>query len=564
MKTANRILIIFTLLSLPIFCPAQTIHEAAESGNFELVKKLVAQNSDRLNSTDGPQGRTPLHCAIRGKKYEIAMWLIDLGADVNAKDQNGASVLNYASYWGLKDIVILLMNKGAVVKEDISKYKYTPLQMAVMGNNVDIAKILIDNGVVANSEAGVPSILIATGRQYLEMTKLLLDSGADPNTRHPLNNNTSLHSAAAAGNVELIKLFLSAGADVSLKNNQGKSALRIATDCGQINAFDSLLNPKNIDINETDTEFGMTLLHAAAICGSTGIIQLLIRRGANVSAKDYAGNTPLYYAAKYGHKSSADLLVSAGASSDKLIENYGYSKVLHNELKDREAHIWYLGHCGWAVKTRTKLLIFDYWNYDVEPTEPVLANGHINTEEISGLDVYVFVSHAHYDHFDKIILEWEKSVPEIKYIFGWDEYEDKYTNFNWTRGTKIIDDVEITYINSDLDKEGAFFVSVDGLKIYHGGDYYFSETDSGNLKFLEDNYVKADIAFIECGFENIAETTIYALNPSVMFSMHFRHAEQRYKDFASKVGNKYPGTQFISTENRGDNFHYHNGKMGKE
>ena len=559
MKSIRIYIPVILLFTWSIY--AQTIHDAAESGNLDLVKKIVKENLQLLNDNTGAEGRYPLHCAIRGKQVEVAKWLIEQGADIEAKTINGSSALSYAAYWGMTDIVLQLIDKGAKLKDDVTNSGFTPLQMAVMQNNIDITKILLDKGTDINSKGGIPALLLAVRREDLSMVELLLDAGADPNTRNPNSNSTPILSAVASGNVNLIKLLLAAGADVSLTNNQGKSAIRIASEYGQVNAVQYLLNNKNIDVNETDTSHGQTPLHAASICGSAGIVKLLLTYNADINAKGNAGNTPLYYAVKYGHKNVADLLIAAGAEAKNLSENYGYTNILRKSINNGEAYIWYLGHCGFAVKTKTKLLIFDYWNYDIDPAEPLLANGHVIPGEMAGLDVCVFVSHAHHDHFDKTILEWEKSLSNIKYIFGWDEYDNKYANFSWTRGTKIIDDVEITYIPSDLEEEGAFFVAVDGLRIYHGGDYFYREVDSGNLQFLSDKYGKADIVFVECGFEHIAENSISILNPSIMFPMHWRHSEMRYKTFADKVKDKYSNTRFICAENRGDNYFYSFGKI---
>ena len=54
------------------------------------------------------------------------------------------------------------------------------------------------------------------------------------------------------------------------------------------------------------------------------------------------------------------------------------------------------------------------------PAHPALSNGWINSDEIKDLDVVVFVSHSHADHFDEVIRTWEKTVRNIQYVYGWD------------------------------------------------------------------------------------------------------------------------------------------------
>ena len=57
---------------------------------------------------------------------------------------------------------------------------------------------------------------------------------------------------------------------------------------------------------------------------------------------------------------------------------------LGEPLAAGQAVVWYLGHSGWAVKTRNHLLVFDYWKSDAAPDEPALANGAIQPAGAGG------------------------------------------------------------------------------------------------------------------------------------------------------------------------------------
>ncbi|MCK7537944.1 MAG: hypothetical protein MZV63_46820 [Marinilabiliales bacterium] len=98
-----------------------------------------------------------------------------------------------------------------------------------------------------------------------------------------------------------------------------------------------------------------------------------------------------------------------------------------NGPSNPEGDVWYLGHYGYAVKTENKLLIFDYVKKPMprgrsrpspSPTRPVQRLDQ--SREINDLDVVVFVSHNHSDHYDEVIRTWEKTVKKIQYVFGWD------------------------------------------------------------------------------------------------------------------------------------------------
>jgi hypothetical protein len=113
----------------------------------------------------------------------------------------------------------------------------------------------------------------------------------------------------------------------------------------------------------------------------------------------------------------ACFLKSEGGKTDENAENFGHFPLLKKDLQSGEAVIWYLGHAGWAVKTKKTLLIFDYWERG-RSDQPSLANGHINPEEVKDLDVYVFISHVYDDHYDEIIFDLENTIDRLTYVFG--------------------------------------------------------------------------------------------------------------------------------------------------
>lgn len=70
---------------------------------------------------------------------------------------------------------------------------------------------------------------------------------------------------------------------------------------------------------EAVDENGNTLLHVAVQQGLKGISKLLLRRMANINAKNHAGNTPLHYAFEYNFDALGEYLISKGA--DPTIQN---------------------------------------------------------------------------------------------------------------------------------------------------------------------------------------------------------------------------------------------------
>ena len=252
---------------------------------------------------------------------------------------------------------------------------------------------------------------------------------------------------------------------------------------------------------------------------------------------------------------------------------------LKEALNDGEAYIWYLGHAGWAVKTKNHLFIFDYvWvpRSSAIPENPSLSDGYIDPVEIKDCSVFVFVSHSHGDHFDPAIFGWERFVENIWYIFGWKA--DKNPRYHYlTEPKKMtqIDGVEIFNINHAFDgiPEGAFLVKKDGLVIFHSGDHGCTEDNLNplfktNIDYLAQQEDRIDIAFIsQFGRRGGGEVnrgdlyTIEKLRPKITFPMHQGGGERFYKKFAQEAQQKGAKTEVVCAERQGDRFFYRRGKI---
>lgn len=92
---------------------SDALHKAAERGDLDEIKKLLAANAD-INSQDGKDGETPLLRAITRSQTEAAKLLIESGADVNlGRKRDGQTPLEMAESRERTEIVALLKAKGA-------------------------------------------------------------------------------------------------------------------------------------------------------------------------------------------------------------------------------------------------------------------------------------------------------------------------------------------------------------------------------------------------------------------------------------------------------------------
>jgi ankyrin repeat protein len=173
-----------------------SIHKAAREGNIEAVKQHLAAGAD-VNVKDN-MVRTPLHRASTRGHKEIVELLITKGADVNVKDNDGFNPLLGAVIGDYKEVVILLIAKGADV--NITALGETPLDWAIIGGENEIADLLRKHG----------------------------------------GKHGTIHGAARGGDIEAVKEFLAAGADVNAKGNFGKTPLDHAIKYNQSEIIDLL------------------------------------------------------------------------------------------------------------------------------------------------------------------------------------------------------------------------------------------------------------------------------------------------------------------------------------
>jgi L-ascorbate metabolism protein UlaG (beta-lactamase superfamily) len=307
--------------------------------------------------------------------------------------------------------------------------------------------------------------------------------------------------------------------------------------------------------------------------GYEDIAEILVDNGAPLEQKDSAGSTPAELAARYGHQGIVDMLVAKGADGKGSADRSGML-ASQGDLAEGEAVIWYLGHSGWAIKTRDHLLVFDYFNQGRDPAEPGLCNGHILPSELRGENVTVFATHEHRDHYDPLIFGWREDLPNVTYVLGCQP--DDATGYEYTgpREERRINGMTVTTIESN-DTGAGFFIQVDGLAIFHAGDHAnrqrdFSGPYKAEIDFLAARGQVPDIAFMPisgCGFgdqEAVKMGVHYAietLKPRVFFPMHAGGAEHRYREFIADCKNNFPQTQMRAADARGDHFRYRDGRI---
>jgi ankyrin repeat protein len=124
---------------------------AARKGEIRTIQKLI-ENGALLNGRD-QNGWTALHRAAFKGRIEAARLLIDRGIDINAKDEDGYAALHCAVESGQIDVIEMLVKKGADVEARTNK-GVCALQIAESLHYVGITRVLTHGGSASGLAAG--------------------------------------------------------------------------------------------------------------------------------------------------------------------------------------------------------------------------------------------------------------------------------------------------------------------------------------------------------------------------------------------------------------------------
>jgi L-ascorbate metabolism protein UlaG (beta-lactamase superfamily) len=138
------------------------------------------------------------------------------------------------------------------------------------------------------------------------------------------------------------------------------------------------------------------------------------------------------------------------------------------------------------------------------------------------------------------------------YIFGWNAGKGERTiDMPAPRATKALGAMEIFTVNCEHNDvpEVAYLVKVDGLSIYHSGDYTGPlDTYQDDMAYLLKKAGQIDLAFI--GKFQQAES----LKPRVVFPIHGYNREYIYGALARQAAERKLPSRVILPENKGDRF----------
>ncbi len=184
--------------------------KAAEENSVEQLRRAV-ENGVPVDSRDS-WGRTALLIATYHNSLEAARFLIGAGADVNAKDNRQDSPYLYAGAEGRLDILKMTIAAGADLAST-NRYGGTALTPAAHHGHVEVVRYLLTTDVDIDqiNHLGWTALLEAVilgdgGPSYQRIVTLLVDAGADTSIRDG-NGKTALDNAQARGYSAIIEIL---------------------------------------------------------------------------------------------------------------------------------------------------------------------------------------------------------------------------------------------------------------------------------------------------------------------------------------------------------------------
>lgn len=276
---------------------------AAAKGQIARMHALVAAGAD-INASDA-QGRTLLYIASEYGHAGLVKYLLDVGADLSIAAVDGTLPLEMAIAGRDQKTIIAIMRHITNLSNAVTA-DWQPLHYAAFSGNESVVNTLLDKfaadlhaakGLVNTEANGVTPLYLAASQGNAGIAEKLLTYHAEPNFMLA-NGSTALIAAAEAGHTETVKVLLAAQARVNHCAHRGATALMVAAQNDHAEVVKLLLLARaRMDVRLDD---GYTALHLAAMTGGAAATAALLQYGANPNVSASENITPAYIAAKLG------------------------------------------------------------------------------------------------------------------------------------------------------------------------------------------------------------------------------------------------------------------------
>ncbi|XP_064520304.1 2-5A-dependent ribonuclease isoform X1 [Pseudopipra pipra] len=271
------------------------LNAAVKNRKRELVLELLEKGAD-VNSKVGG-GWTPLQTAVQTGEVDLVRLLLEKGACLHARKDNGGTAFTEAGIMGDVEILKLLLDCGADINDPDSN-GFTAFMEAAWYGKEDALKFLYSKGAEVNlrrvtseekaklHEGGKTALMDACRKGHFSAVKILVqEMGADVNIRDNRDRNALIHALKKDSKkkpesvLAIVRFLLDHGVDVKSKDEWGKSALILAVEMESPELVKTLLEKDEMDIDDADEE-GNTALMVAVEKNDHNTAKVLCEKGA--------------------------------------------------------------------------------------------------------------------------------------------------------------------------------------------------------------------------------------------------------------------------------------------
>lgn len=275
---------VLVLLAFASVTPAAELHQAARSCDPGHMRELLSRHP-ALNEAD-EEGLTPLHVAIETRQTACVSLLLAAGADPQVRDRRGRTASD-AAFQQLPDltdpkaveewrVLVALVWKA---NQEKSKVPAGPmpwsLEYTANHSQAEATKMLLQLGANPNAAGtkGIAPLADAALKGDLEGVRILLLNGARLDTISPAGTQ-AIHDAALGGNPEVVRELAKHGANIDARSrDDGKTPLHFAAAMGRMKAVEALI-ALGADLTIKDSQ-GRTALDVAERAGLADVVTYL-------------------------------------------------------------------------------------------------------------------------------------------------------------------------------------------------------------------------------------------------------------------------------------------------
>lgn len=264
------------------------------------VIQLLVSNGADLSFRSKPGGDTALHsaCGYNPNAIQVARFLIDQGADLEAKDDYEKTPLFEAVARGDLDLIKFLVDAGAatsVISSDGSNLLHSAAESFTPPKELYTYLINLDiNADLRNKYGSTPLNEACQKGIPLDAIRVLVESGVDVNN---YGMGTPLHLLSTTEHAtESVDYLVSKGAKIDIVDEQGKQPIHWAAGSGELDMIKKMIALGASPVAQSKN--GTTPLHEAAESNpSPDVIRYLVSQGADINASTKYKYTPLSLAA---------------------------------------------------------------------------------------------------------------------------------------------------------------------------------------------------------------------------------------------------------------------------